>query len=92
MIVPFALQILIENAIKHNQFSEQEPLIITISLNKQFLQVCNTTSLKKYGVESTHVGLKNLSARYRLTCHRDIVIYTADEKFIVKLPLIKTTV
>jgi len=92
MILPFALQLLIENAIKHNQFSEEKPLIISISQNKQFIQVSNTTYIKSYGVDSANVGLKNLRARYKLTCHRDIIIYPAKDLFIVKLPLIKTTV
>lgn len=92
MILPFSLQVLLENAIKHNQFSEAAPLIITISLNKQFIQVSNSVHLKPFGVESTHVGLKNLSSRYKLTCKRDIVIYETKENFIVKLPLIKTAV
>lgn len=92
MILPFSLQVLIENAIKHNQFSEKEPLVITISLNKQFIEVSNTIHLKPFGVESTYTGLKNLSARYKLTCKRDIIIHETKEKFSVKLPLIKTTV
>lgn len=92
MILPFALQVLIENAIKHNHFSEAAPLIITISLSKQAIEVRNTVHTKPYGVESTQVGLKNLSARYRLTCHRDIIVNPANETFLVKLPLIKTTV
>ena len=92
MILPFALQLLIENAIKHNQFSETSPLVINITLTKQFIQVSNTVHPKTYGVESTYVGLKNLSARYRLTCNRDIIIYQTPDTFLVKLPLIKTTI
>lgn len=92
MILPFALQVLVENAIKHNQFSEQKPLLISISANNQFIQVCNTVSAKAYGVESTHIGLKNLSARYKLTCNRDIILNETKECFIVKLPFIKTTI
>jgi sensor histidine kinase YesM len=92
LILPFALQLLIENAIKHNFFSDEKPLVITISLSKQFIQVCNTVHPKPYAVESTHVGLKNLSARYRLTCNKDISIHATNHTYIVKLPIIKPTV
>jgi two-component system LytT family sensor kinase len=92
MILPFSLQVLVENAIKHNGFSEEAPLVITISIKKQFIEVTNTIQTKSFGVESTHVGLKNLSARYKLTCRRDITIEQTQNHFIVKLPVIKTTV
>lgn len=92
MILPFSLQVLLENAIKHNRFSEKAPLEITISLHDQFIQVSNTIYAKPYAVESTHVGLKNLSARYKLTCKRDIAICQTHDKFTVKLPFIKITI
>jgi two-component system LytT family sensor kinase len=92
LILPFALQVLIENAIKHNMFSEEKPLDITIALTKQHILVSNTIHPKPYAVESTHVGLKNLSARYRLTCKQDIVVYQNNDTFLVKLPLIKSAV
>jgi LytS/YehU family sensor histidine kinase len=88
MILPCALQILIENAIKHNLFTEEHPLIINISLNGAFLNVANNVRSKPYQVDSTNIGLKNLSTRYKLTCNRDIIVYNAKEKFIVKLPII----
>lgn len=91
MILPFALQVLVENAIKHNQISEEKPLVITVSLYKSFIQVSNTAAPKPYGPESTNVGLKNLSARYKLICNKDIIVHHAADTFLVKLPLIKTT-
>ena len=92
LILPFALQVLVENAIKHNQFSEAQPLQITITVNKQFIELNNTIIPKLYAVESTNVGLKNLSARYKLICNKNIIIYRTETLFLVKLPLIKTTV
>lgn len=91
-MLPFALQLLVENAIKHNQFSVKNPLIITISINEQFIEVSNTARSKHDAVESTNIGLKNLSSRYKLSCNRDIIIHQAKDRFLVKLPLIKTTV
>jgi LytS/YehU family sensor histidine kinase len=89
MILPCSLQPLIENAIKHNRFSEKEPLMITISLNGEYLKVENNIRPRQYLPHSTRIGLTNLSNRYRLTYNKDIVIDKEEEKFIVKLPLIK---
>jgi LytS/YehU family sensor histidine kinase len=80
---------LIENAIKHNQFTEADPLVINIWLNGVFLNVANNVHTKPYLVESTNIGLKNLSTRYKLTCNKDIIVNMAKEKFIVKLPIIQ---
>ena len=90
MILPYALQVLLENAVKHNEFSEADPLYITVALNGEYIYVKNNKKPKSYPVNSTGVGLRNLSSRYRLVCHKDILVETTDNEFIVKLPLIKT--
>jgi sensor histidine kinase YesM len=87
-ILPCALQVLVENAIKHNEFTEEKPLKIVISLNGEFLKVSNNTKPKLNSVSSTGIGLKNLSARYRLICHKDIFVESSNNNFVVKLPLI----
>ncbi|MES1214291.1 MAG: sensor histidine kinase [Bacteroidota bacterium] len=89
MILPCALQILVENAIKHNEFSDNNPLQIKISVNEHTIKVSNNTKPKNSIVNSTHIGLKNLSSRYRLVCNRDIIIENSGPSFIVKLPLIR---
>jgi LytS/YehU family sensor histidine kinase len=89
MIPPLALQTLVENAIKHNEFSEAKPLEIRLSVNHQFVKVSNRLKPKQFRVTSTGIGLKNLSARYKLLGQRDIVIETTENEFTVKLPLIK---
>jgi sensor histidine kinase YesM len=89
MILPCSLQLLIENAIKHNQFTESEPLQISISLNGEYLKVENSIRTKQYTAESTKIGLLNLRTRYRLLYNKDIIINKEGDKFIVKLPLIK---
>ncbi|MFI5133074.1 MAG: sensor histidine kinase [Chitinophagales bacterium] len=88
MILPCALQILVENAVKHNEFTEANPLKIKIVMNGQYLKVSNNTKPKPYLVNSTRIGLRNLSSRYRLVCNKDIIIESSAERFTVKLPLI----
>jgi LytS/YehU family sensor histidine kinase len=92
LILPFALQVLVENAIKHNHFSEQQPLTITIDLSPDYVRVSNPVTNKAIERDSTNIGLKNLSARYILVCHKDIDIDDSENVFSVNLPLIKTTV
>ena len=89
MIPPLALQILVENAIKHNEFNHDNPLEIKIMMNNEFLKVSNNMKPKPYLVNSTGIGLKNLSSRYKLLCNKDIIIESTEKTFTVKLPLIK---
>jgi len=88
MIPPLALQTLMENAIKHNEFNHDNPLHIRIAMNHSYLKVSNNVKPKPYLVNSTGIGLKNLSARYRILCNKDIVIENSEDEFTVKLPLI----
>ena len=90
MILPYALQILVENAIKHNEFSDADPLYIKVVLNGEYIQIKNNKKPKPYPVSSTGIGLRNLSSRYRLVCNKNIIIETTDNEFTVKLPLIKS--
>ena len=89
MVLPCSLQLLIENAIKHNQFTEKEPLHINISLNGEYLKVENNVRARQYAPESTKIGLINLTNRYRLMYNKNIIVNSEGNKFIVRLPLIK---
>jgi hypothetical protein len=88
MILPCALQILVENAIKHNEFSDSNPLLIKIAVERNDIKVTNNTKPKSSFVNSTNIGLKNLSSRYRLVCNKDIKIESPPGQFVVRLPLI----
>lgn len=89
LLPPCALQVLLENAIKHNALSETQPLKINIVLNGQYLNVSNNYRPKPYAANSTHTGLKNLSSRFRLVCKKDIAVEKTKDLFTVKLPFIK---
>ena len=88
-IPPCSLQVLVENAIKHNAFSDEEPLLIVIRVSGQYIKVVNRIKPKPYIVDSTHVGLHNLSSRYKLLFNRDIVVNPGKEEFVVNLPVIR---
>lgn len=90
-IPPISLQLLIENAIKHNTASRSRPLIIEIHDDEEFnLIVSNTLQKLTYNIPSTNLGLKNIQRRYGLLSEVPPEIRETDEKFMVKLPLIKT--
>jgi two-component system, LytTR family, sensor kinase len=88
MIPPCSIQALVENAIKHNEFTEANPLLIKVTVNEHYLQVSNNINPKLYAVNSTGIGLKNLRSRYKILFRKDITISTSHENFTVKLPLI----
>ena len=88
MMPPCTLQTVVENAIKHNEFSAENPLMIRLSLNGEYLKVSNNKRPKPYLVDSTSTGLRNLSSRYMLLCNKNIIIENEENSFLVKLPLI----
>lgn len=88
-IPPCSLQILVENAIKHNAFTDEDPLRITITVNGQYIKVVNRMKPKPYIMDSTQVGLNNLSSRYKILFNKDIVIHPGREHFAVNLPVIR---
>ena len=88
MMPPCALQTVVENAIKHNEFSVENPLKIKLSMNGEYLKVSNNKRPKPYLVDSTNIGLRNLNWRYQLVCNKNIIIENEESNFLVKLPLI----
>lgn len=92
-IIPCALQILVENAIKHNQFTNEFPLNIFIYTEPKFIVVQNSLMPRASPVISTRVGLRNLDAQYRIITHKHIIQEQSGSRFTVKLPTIelKTT-
>ena len=85
---PFALQLLLENAIKHNIVSMDQPLSIKIFQEGETLVVENTLQKRKNVEDSTGIGLKNLQGRYNLIGGQEIKTGEEGEKFVARLPLI----
>ena len=85
----FALQTLIENAFKHNYFTEKKPLNIHISYENEKIVVSNNKLLNKMA-EKTETGLTNLNRRYELITGKVIEVIETEEAFCVKIPLIQT--
>lgn len=89
LLPPISLQILLENAIKHNEFSDGTPLIIEVSINDQAIIVENEIREKKQKKQSSHIGLQNLNERYKLTMEKEIVTETKNDMYTVCIPLLK---
>lgn len=89
-ILPCALQLLVENAIKHNAFSAADPLSIKIAINKENIYVLNTKRSGKAPHYSTRLGLNNLKERYQLICKQPVTIESGRDYFMVSLPMLKT--
>jgi ligand-binding sensor domain-containing protein len=87
-IPPMTLQMLAENALKHNMASKSKPLYIEIIVNNEFILVQNNLQPKQSKEISTGLGLKNISERFRLFAGKQIIIEKTQELFLVKLPLI----
>ncbi|MFO7613706.1 MAG: histidine kinase [Bacteroidales bacterium] len=86
-LAPMTLQLLVENAVKHNVVSMKKPLTIVIFANEDYLTVSNNLQVKgKTG--GTGVGLKNIASRYAFLTDREVVIEKDDRHFTVKVPLI----
>ena len=87
-VVQCSLQVLIENAFKHNIVRAEQPLHITIETESEYIVVRNNYQPKSSSSESTKVGLKNISKQYLGATGHDIVINRTENLFEVKLPLI----
>ncbi len=89
MVAPLALQLLIENAIKHNIVSSENPLVIKLVQQENFIVVENNLQRKTLlGEPSQGIGLENIKNRYKFLSSVPVEVFEAEGKFVVKLPLI----
>ena len=87
-IVPLSLQLLLENAVKHNVVSSLKPLSIKIYEQEGFLMIENNINPKEAIGKSTKVGLRNIADRYGLITPRRVTIENNNKTFKVSLPLL----
>ena len=87
-ILPLSLQLLLENTIKHNVVSEENPLKVTIKEENGYLVVSNNFNPKTIMENGTKIGLKNIIDRYHLITLKKVVVEKSANHFIVKLPLL----
>lgn len=89
-IIPISLQILIENALKHNSMSEECPLKIHIGNDDEYITVSNGIQRKDIIAHSSGTGLSNLKGRVKLITGKEIIIDQKNNIFTVKLPILES--
>lgn len=85
---PLTLQMLLENALKHNIIDEDEPLVVSIRDLDGFVEVRNTLNKKKITEPASGSGLINISSRYAYFTDAEVKVRESADEFIVKVPLI----
>jgi sensor histidine kinase YesM len=87
-VIPLAIQMLVENAIKHNEISDRKPLRIRIfETDDQYLMVENRLQ-KKNGTEGTGSGIENIKSQYSFFTDRKVIISENNGNFIAAVPLL----
>ncbi len=88
MVAPLSIQLLIENAIKHNVISEKRPLKIQLDRDKDYLTVRNNVQRKSKETSSTGIGLHNLRGRYEFLSDKKVEVLDREEAFEVRVPIL----
>jgi len=87
---PLSLQLLIENAVKHNAVSFETPLTITVTAtDHESLIIANNLNPKLKADPSTGIGLDNIINRFHIVSGQKVIISSVSDKFIIEIPLIK---
>lgn len=89
---PGSLQVLLENAIKHNGSTRKKPLFIEVSTQENILEVKNNVQPRLEQVESTNTGLNNIKSRYTFLSEEKPEFSKTNDHFIAKLPLLKVKI
>ena len=89
LIPPMSLQLLIENAIKHNEISSDHMLEITIKTEDDILKIGNNLQLRTNHEPSSKTGIQNIIDRYSYFTKREIEIIQDENSFLVKIPILR---
>lgn len=90
MVPPFSIQLLVENAVKHNTISKEHKLVINIFSENDCIIVSNNIQKKENPEESMKVGQKNIFERYKLIGAKSPAFTEEETRYVVSLPIIKT--
>lgn len=90
LVIPMSLQLLLENAVKHNVISKAKPLHVHVTVEDEHLIVQNKIQPKSTQLPTTKLGLKNIEGRYALISDKKVAVEKDNGNFIVKLPLLTT--
>ncbi len=88
LIPPLSLQILLENTIKHNEASEDSPLVVMMFVEANYLVVSNNKQLRYTQEKTSGKGLENIKMRYSYFTNESVEISNDEKMFIVKIPLL----
>ena len=88
-VLPYSLQMLVENAVKHNIYKKNSPLEIEILEDDDYLIIRNNLNRRRTLHESTGIGLENISKRYAIESDQKVLIEESRDHFVVKLPKLK---
>ncbi len=89
-IVPMSIQLLIENAVKHNEVSKAHPLSIKIVKQNGRIKVTNELRIKHVGKDAKEIGLKNIRQQFGFFTEKEIEIENTETDFSVSLPVLKS--
>jgi LytS/YehU family sensor histidine kinase len=87
-VIPLAIQLLVENAVKHNVISSSKPLHVSILIQQEKLIVRNNLQKKDASEFSNRLGLSNIQNRYEIVSGKSIVVQETKDHFEVHLPLL----
>lgn len=89
-VVPLSIQMLLENAVKHNEVSAEQPLEVKLFIQDGFIIVSNTLKLKSNMLEgNSGVGLQNIKRRYEFLTPQKVTIENTQGSFIVRIPVLQ---
>lgn len=92
LVAPLTLQMLVENAVKHNVISKARPLSVAIStIGEEYIEVRNNRQPKLAAEKSTGFGLQSIAKRYALLAERALQIEESETTFAVRIPLLKSS-